>query len=180
MNRLFEKYKNEAKPLLMKKFSLKNVMQVPRFNKIVINMGVGIASQDPKYLELALKDLELIAGQRPVATLAKKAEASFKIREGMKIGAKVTLRDQRMYAFFDKLVNVAIPRIRDFRGLNPNSFDQQGNYSMGLKEQVIFPEINPDAVKHFQGMDITIGIHCHAVEHARELLKIMGVPLKDK
>ncbi len=179
-NRLFEKYKSKIVPELMKKFELKNIMETPCLNKVVINMGVGAAAQEPKYLEYAMADLELISGQKPMATVAKKAEAGFKIREGMKIGTKVTLRGGRMYAFFDKLVNVAIPRIKDFRGVSSKSFDGQGNYAMGLKEQVIFPEIDPDTIKRPQGMDIIFEVNCLSVEHSRELLKLMGMPLKEK
>ena len=179
-NRMFEKYKNEVVPALQKQFNLVNIMQAPRLNKIVINMGVGAASQEPKYLDYALADLELIAGQKPRATVAKRAEAGFKIREGMRIGAKVTLRGERMYAFFDKLVSVAIPRIKDFRGLSAKSFDGQGNYSMGLKEQVIFPEINPDTINRLQGMDIIFDVSCLSIEHSREFLRKMGMPLREK
>jgi large subunit ribosomal protein L5 len=176
--RLLEKYKKEIVPELVKKFKYKNKSLAPKLNKIVVNMGVGAALEDSKYLEAAAADLALITGQKPIFTKARKSIAGFKLREGNKIGCKVTLRADKMYEFFDRLVNVAIPRIRDFRGINPKSFDGYGNYSFGLKEQVIFPEINLDQIKRFQGMNIVIEIESFSDEESKELLRLFGVPFR--
>ncbi|MCR3921133.1 MAG: 50S ribosomal protein L5 [Firmicutes bacterium] len=178
MARLKEKYKNEVLPALMARFEYKNVLEAPRLEKVVINMGVGEAKDNPKALDAAVNDLTLIAGQRPVITKARKSVASFKIREGMSIGCKVTLRGVRMYEFLDKLVNVALPRVRDFRGVSPKSFDGRGNYSMGLREQLIFPEISYDQVEKVRGMDIIIVTSGSSDEEARELLRGMGMPFR--
>jgi large subunit ribosomal protein L5 len=178
--RLLERYKMELIPKLVEKFSFKNALEAPRLNKIVINMGVGSSAQEPKHLDYAMEDLAKITGQRPVATIAKKAEAGFKIRENMKLGCKVTLRGNQMYSFFDKLVNVAIPRIKDFRGLSLKSFDGQGNYAMGLKEQVIFPEIDADKINRSQGMDIVFEIVSQSKDESEELLRLLGMPLREK
>ena len=179
MERLKEKYVNEVIPALMKKFNYKSVMQVPKLEKIVINMGVGDSKENPKALENAVNDLGLITGQKPVITKAKKSIAGFKIREGMNLGCKVTLRSAKMYEFMDRLVSISIPRIRDFRGLNPNSFDGRGNYSMGVKEQLIFPEIEYEKVDKLRGMDIIFVTTANSDEEARELLTLMGMPFKN-
>lgn len=179
MERLREKYVNEVIPALMKKFNYKSVMQVPKLEKIVINMGVGDSKENPKALENAVNDLGLITGQKPVITKAKKSIAGFKIREGMNLGCKVTLRSAKMYEFMDRLVSISIPRIRDFRGLNPNSFDGRGNYSMGVKEQLIFPEIEYEKVDKLRGMDIIFVTTANSDEEARELLTLMGMPFKN-
>lgn len=176
---LKERYQKEIVPLMMKRFNYKNVMQVPRLEKIVINMGVGEAIQNPKALEAAVNDLAQITGQRPVITKARKSIAAFKVRAGMKIGCKVTLRGQRMYDFFEKLVNVVLPRVRDFRGVSPRSFDGRGNYNLGLREQVIFPEIDYDKIDKIRGMDITIVTTAKTDEEARELLRYMGMPFRE-
>jgi large subunit ribosomal protein L5 len=162
----------------MKKFNYKSPMQVPRIEKVVINMGVGEAVQNPKALDGAVEDLTLISGQKPVITRAKKSIAGFKVREGMPIGAKVTLRGERMYHFLDKLINVALPRVRDFRGVSPKSFDGRGNYNLGLKEQLIFPEISYDKVDKVRGMDVVIVTSAKTDEEARELLTLMGMPFR--
>ena len=154
MSRLSEQYKNEIVDAMIKKFGYKNIMEVPKLDKIVINMGVGEAKENAKILESAMKDLEIIAGQKPITTKAKNSIANFKIREGMPIGCKVTLRGEKMYEFLDRLVNLALPRVRDFRGVNPNAFDGRGNYALGIKEQLIFPEIEYDKVDKVRGMDI--------------------------
>jgi len=172
------RYLDKAVPEMMKKFSYKNVNQVPRIEKIVINMGVGDAITDAKILEAAVKDLSAIAGQRPAISRARTAIAGFKLREGMPIGCYVTLRQNRMYEFFDRLVNVAIPRIRDFRGLSPRSFDGRGNYSFGVKEHIIFPEIDYDTILKVMGMDITIVTTAKTDEEAKELIMLLGMPLR--
>ncbi len=176
MARLKDKYKSEKINALMEKFQYSNVMEVPKLEKIVLNMGLGDAKDNRKVLDAAVKELETIAGQKPVVTKAKKSVANFKVREGMAVGSKVTLRGERMYEFFDRLVSIALPRVRDFRGTNPNSFDGRGNYSIGIKEQLIFPEINYDDVDKVRGMDIIIVTTAKSDEEARELLKLMGVP----
>ncbi|MGI5876266.1 MAG: 50S ribosomal protein L5 [Dethiobacteria bacterium] len=178
MSTLKEKYINEVRPALMEKFSYRNVMEVPRLEKVVINMGIGEGKDNPKLLDAAVKELSLITGQRPVITKAKKSVASFKLREGMSIGCKVTLRGNRMYDFVNKLVNVALPRVRDFRGVSPRSLDGRGNYTLGIKEQIIFPEISYDDVEKIQGMDITIVTTAKTDEEARELLRLIGMPFK--
>jgi large subunit ribosomal protein L5 len=172
------RYIEKAVPEMMKKFGYKNVNQVPRLEKIVVNMGVGDAITDAKILEAAVKDLGAITGQRPSISRAKAAIAGFKLREGMPIGCHVTLRHNRMYEFFDRLVNVAIPRIRDFRGLNPRSFDGRGNYSFGVREHIIFPEIDYDKILKVMGMDITIVTTAKTDEEARELILLLGMPLR--
>ena len=178
MPRLKDIYKSEAIPALMKKFSYKNVMQVPRLEKIVINMGLGDTKDNPKSLDSAVDDLTVISGQKPVVTKAKKSVANFKVREGMKIGAKVTLRGDRMYEFADRLMNIALPRVRDFRGISPSSFDGRGNFAMGLKEQLVFPEIVYDNVDKIRGMDIIMVTTAQTDEEARELLDLLGMPFK--
>ncbi len=176
MTKLQETYKNEIVPELMKKFEYKSIMQVPKLEKIVINMGVSDVRENAKALESAMRDLEIITGQRPIATTAKKSIAGFKIREGMKIGCKVTLRADKMYDFITKLFNVALPRVRDFKGLSPNSFDGRGNYTMGVKEQLIFPEIEYDKIDKIRGMDIIFVTTAHTDEEAKELLRLLGMP----
>ena len=178
MSRLQEQYKNQLHGEIMQKLGLKNPMEVPRISKITLNMGVGEAVADKKVLENAMGDLEKIAGQKPQITSARKSIATFKIRDGYKIGCMVTLRRERMYEFLDRLVNIAIPRVRDFRGLNPKSFDRQGNYSIGVSEQIIFPEIDLDKVKHLNGMHITIVTNARTNEEAKELLAAFGFPFK--
>jgi large subunit ribosomal protein L5 len=178
MNRLKEKFQKEITPALMSKFSYKSVMQVPNINKIVINMGVGDAVQNVKALDNAVEELTAIVGQKPVVTVAKKSIAGFRLREGMPIGAKVTLRGERMYQFLDKLVSVALPRVRDFRGISKKSFDGRGNYTLGVKEQLIFPEIDYDKVNKVRGMDIIIVTTANTDEEARELLTQFGMPFK--
>ena len=175
-SRLKEMYQNEIVPALTKKFGYKNVMQVPKLDKIVVNMGVGEAKENAKLLESAMKDLEIITGQKPITTTAKKSIANFKIREGMKIGCKVTLRGDRMYEFLDRLVNLSLPRVRDFRGVNPNSFDGRGNYALGIREQLIFPEIEYDKIDKTRGMDIIIVTTANTDEEARELLAQFSMP----
>lgn len=174
--RLEEMYKKEIKDALMKKFSYKSVMQIPKLDKVVINMGVGDAKDNSKAVESAANDLGLITGQKPIITKAKKSVASFKVREGMSIGCKVTLRGSRMYEFVDRLFNAALPRVRDFRGINPNSFDGRGNYSLGIKEHLIFPEIDYDKIDKIRGMDIIFVTTAHTDEEAKELLSLMGAP----
>ena len=180
MARLKERYRKEVVPALMKHFSYKNIMQVPRVEKVVVNMGVGQAVQDPKQLDNAVRDLTIIVGQKPVVTLAKKSIANFKIREGMRIGTKVTLRGDRMYEFLDKLFNVALPRVRDFGGVSAKSFDGRGNFAMGLREQLLFPEIEYDKVDKVRGMDVVIGTNARTDEEARELLRLMGLPFGER
>ena len=176
MNRLKEKYQKEVVPALIEKFSYKNVMQVPKLEKIIINMAVGDSVGNPKALEAAMGDLTLIAGQKPIVTRAKKSLAAWKLRQGMAIGCKVTLRSTRMYEFLDKFMNVALPRVRDFRGVNSKSFDGRGNYAIGLKEQLIFPEIDYDKIDKIRGMDIAIVTTANTDEEAREFLTLMGMP----
>ncbi len=178
MARLQEKYKTELKAELQKKLGLANPMEVPKITKITLNMGVGEAVADKKVLEQARGDMEKISGQRPVTRVARKSVAGFKIREGFPIGCKVTLRRERMYEFLDRLVNIAIPRIRDFRGLNPKSFDRQGNYSMGVAEQIIFPEINYDEIDALRGMDITITTTARNAEEGKALLEAFNFPFR--
>lgn len=178
MSRLKETYKNEIVEGMIKKFGYKNVMEVPKLNKIVINMGVGEAKDNAKVLDTAVKDLEIIAGQKVVLTRAKNSVANFKIREGMPIGCKVTLRGERMYDFADRLINLALPRVRDFRGVNPNAFDGRGNYALGIKEQLIFPEIEYDKVDKVRGMDIIFVTTAKTDEEARYLLTLFGMPFK--
>lgn len=176
MSRLKEKYLNEIKDEMQKKFEYKNVMQIPKLDKIVINMGVGEAKENAKILDTAVKDLETITGQKAVVTRAKNSVANFKLREGQPIGCKVTLRGERMYEFLDRLVNLALPRVRDFRGVNPNAFDGRGNYALGIKEQIIFPEIEYDKVDKVRGMDIIFVTTANADEEARELLAQFNMP----
>ena len=178
MDRLQEKYKNEVVPELTKKFGYKNVMQLPKIEKVIINMGVGEAVGNPKALDAAVNDLTIIAGQKPILTRAKKSLAAWKLREGMPIGTKVTLRGTRMYPFLDKFINVALPRVRDFRGVSSTAFDGRGNYAVGLKEQLIFPEIEYDKIDKLRGMNIVIVTTAEKDEEARELLKLMGMPFK--
>jgi len=178
MSRLQEQFQSTLAGEIQKKLGLKNVMQVPRITKITLNMGVGEAVADKKVMENARSDMEKIAGQRPVTTLARLSVAGFKIRDGMPIGCKVTLRRERMYEFLDRLVSIAIPRIRDFRGLNPKSFDRQGNYSMGVTEQIIFPEINYDEIDTLRGMDITITTTARNAEEGKALLEAFNFPFK--
>ncbi|HOB09146.1 MAG TPA: 50S ribosomal protein L5 [Limnochordia bacterium] len=179
MPRLKEKYKNEVVPALIERFKYANVMQVPKLEKIVVNIGVGEAVADPKTLDFAVRDLEAITGQKAIITRAKKSIAAFKLRAGMPIGCKVTLRGDRMYEFFDRLVNVALPRVRDFRGVSSKSFDGRGNYSLGIREQLIFPEIDYDKVDKIRGMEITVATTAKTDEEAYELLKLMGVPFRE-
>ena len=178
MDRLQEKYINEVVPALTEKFGYKNVMELPKFEKIIINMGVGEAVGNPKALDAAVSDLTIITGQKPILTRAKKSLAAWKLRQGMPIGAKVTLRGVRMYQFLDKFMNVALPRVRDFRGISANSFDGRGNYAVGLKEQLIFPEIEYDKIDKLRGMNIVVVTTAKTDEEARELLKLMGMPFK--
>ena len=180
MARLKEYYLKEVVPALMAKFNYKNVMQVPKLVKITVNMGVGEAVQNVKVLDGAVADLAQITGQKPVVTRAKKSVAGFKIREGMPIGCKVDLRGERMYEFFDRLVNIALPRVRDFRGVSPTSFDGRGNYTLGLKEQLIFPEIDYDKIDKIRGMDVVIVTSAKTDEEAKELLALMGMPFRNK
>ena len=176
MPRLKDMYKAEVAAKLQEKFGYKNVMQVPKLDKIVINMGVGEAKDNAKALESAVRDMEIIAGQKPVVTKAKKSVANFKIREGLAIGCKVTLRGDKMYEFADRLISLALPRVRDFRGVNPNAFDGRGNYALGIKEQLIFPEIEYDKVDKVRGMDIIFVTTANTDEEARELLTQFGMP----
>ena len=178
MSALKERYVHDVSKEMVEKFNYRNVYQVPSLEKIVVNMGVGEAKENPKLLDAAVKDLSTITGQRPIITKAKKSVASFKLREGMSIGCKVTLRGNRMYHFLEKLINVALPRVRDFRGVSPKSFDGRGNYTLGIKEQLIFPEINYDDVEKIMGMDITIVTGASTDEEARELLRMLGMPFK--
>jgi len=178
MPRLKESYVSEAVPALMKKFGYKNVMQVPKLEKIVINMGLGDTKDNPKSLDAAVADMATISGQRPIVTKAKKSVANFKVREGMKVGAKVTLRGTRMYEFADRLLSIALPRVRDFRGVSTTSFDGRGNFAMGIKEQLVFPEIVYDNVDKIRGMDIIFVTTANTDEEARELLTLLGMPFK--
>lgn len=179
MEKLREQYEKEVVPALMKKFNYKSIMEVPRLDKIVINIGLGDTKDNPKMLENAINDLSIITGQKPIITKSKKAIAAFKIREGINIGCKVTLRKGKMYDFAYKLFNVALPRVRDFRGLSTNSFDGRGNYSMGIKEQLIFPEIEYDKIDKIRGMDIIFVTTAKTDEEAKELLLALGMPLKN-
>ena len=174
--RLREKYRAEIAPELMQKFGYKNIMQVPKLEKIVLNMGLGSEKDNPKGLEKALEELSIIAGQKPIVTKARKSVANFKLREGMNVGAKVTLRGDRMYYFADKLMNIVLPRVRDFHGVSDKSFDGRGNYAMGVKEQLIFPEINYDDVDKMRGMDIAFVTTAKTDEEAKELLTLLGMP----
>lgn len=176
MSRLKETYLNEIKDAMQKKFEYKNEMQIPKLDKIVINMGVGEAKENRKLLDTAVKDLETITGQKAVVTRAKNSVANFKLREGQPIGCKVTLRGEKMYEFLDRLVNLALPRVRDFRGVNPNAFDGRGNYALGIKEQIIFPEIEYDKVDKVRGMDIIFVTTANTDEEARELLTLFNMP----
>lgn len=176
MSRLKDMYNNEIVEAMTKKFGYKNVMEVPKLNKIVINMGVGEAKDNAKVLENAVKDMETIAGQKAILTKAKKSVANFKLREGMAIGCKTTLRGEKMYEFLDRLVNLALPRVRDFRGVNPNAFDGRGNYALGIKEQIIFPEIEYDKIDKVRGMDIIFVTTANTDEEARELLTLFNMP----
>ena len=178
MSRLKDLYNSEIKDAMVKKFGYKNVMEIPKIDKIVINMGVGEAKENAKVLEGAVKDMETITGQKAILTKAKNSVANFKIREGMPIGCKVTLRGERMYEFADRLINLALPRVRDFRGVNQNSFDGRGNYALGIKEQLIFPEIEYDKVDKVRGMDIIFVTTANTDEEARELLTLFGMPFK--
>ena len=178
MNRLLAHYNENVKPELIKTFGYTSVMQAPKIDKIVVNMGVGDAIVNSKVLDAAVEDLTAITGQKPVITKAKKSIAAFKLREGVALGCKVTLRGERMYEFFDKLVSIALPRVRDFRGLSKDSFDGRGNYTLGIKEQLIFPEINFDKVLKVRGMDIVVVTTAKTDNEARELLKLMGMPFK--
>ena len=176
MARYRDIYNNEVAPALMKKFSYKSPMQIPKLSKIVVNVGCGDAKENAKVIDNVIEEITLITGQKPVATLAKKSVANFKIREGMKVGVKVTLRGDRMYEFVDRLFNVALPRVRDFKGINPDGFDGRGNYCLGVKEQLMFPEIEYDKVEKIRGMDIAFGTTANTDEEAKELLKLMGAP----
>ena len=178
MSNLKETYKKELIPVLQEKLGMKNVMAVPKLTKVVINMGVGEAANDKKHLESAFQNLTVIAGQKPVITKARKSVASFKIREGWPLGCKVTLRGDKMYEFMERLINIAIPRERDFRGLNPKSFDGQGNYNFGIKEQIIFPEINYDNIDNIRGMDVCINTSAETKEDAKALLEVLQFPFK--
>ncbi|MDD3129881.1 MAG: 50S ribosomal protein L5 [Candidatus Izemoplasmatales bacterium] len=178
MNRLLEKYRNEITPALMEKFNYSSIMESPKISKIVINIGVGDAVANPKVLDDAVNELTLITGQKPLVTRAKKSIATFKLREGMPIGCKVTLRGERMYDFLDKLISIALPRVRDFRGVNPKGFDGRGNYTLGVKEQLIFPEINYDKVSKIRGMDIVFVTTANTDQEAFELLKSFGMPFR--
>lgn len=178
MARLRDYYKNEVAPALMKKFGYKSVMQIPKIEKVIINVGCGDAKDNAKVIDSVVNDLALITGQKPVPTRARKSVANFKLREGMPIGVKVTLRQDRMYEFIDRLFNVALPRVRDFRGINPNSFDGRGNYSFGIREQLIFPEIDYDKVDKIRGMDIVFVTTANTDEEAKELISLMGAPFQ--
>ncbi|MBQ7039558.1 MAG: 50S ribosomal protein L5 [Clostridia bacterium] len=176
MTRMRAKYEEEVRKALMEKFGYKSPMQIPKLDKIIVNIGVGEAKDNAKALEAAVSDLAIITGQKPVITKAKKSVANFKIREGMNLGCKVTLRSDKMYEFLDRLFNIALPRVRDFRGINPNSFDGRGNYALGVKEQLIFPEIDYDKIDKLRGMDIIFVTTANTDEEARELLSLMGAP----
>ena len=176
MSRFAEKYKNEVAPALMNKFNYKSVMQIPKFDKIVINVGAGDAKENSKVIDSIVEEVTLISGQRAVPTYARKSIANFKLRQGMKIGVKVTLRGEKMYEFMDKLFSFALPRVRDFKGINPNGFDGRGNYALGLKEQLIFPEIEYDKVEKIRGMDICFVTTAQTDDEAREMLTLFGAP----
>ncbi len=177
-SRLKEKYTNEVVPFLVERFKYENIMQVPRLEKIVLNMGLGSSKENPKAIESAVKELETITGQRPIVTKARKSIANFKLREGMNVGVKVTLRGEKMYDFLDKFMNISLPRVRDFRGISSKSFDGRGNYAVGIKEQLIFPEIEYDMVDQIRGMDIVVVTTANTDEEAKELLEKMGMPFK--
>ena len=177
-SRLKEKYTNEVVPFLVERFKYENIMQVPRLEKIVLNMGLGSSKENPKAIESAVKELETITGQHPIVTKARKSIANFKLREGMNVGVKVTLRGEKMYDFLDKFMNIALPRVRDFRGISSKSFDGRGNYAVGIKEQLIFPEIEYDMVDQIRGMDIVVVTTANTDEEAKELLDKMGMPFK--
>ncbi|MCR6543966.1 50S ribosomal protein L5 [Dehalobacterium formicoaceticum] len=179
MARLKEKYDNEIRPALQDKFGYKNVMEIPKLDKIVINMGLGEAVQNPKAMDAAVSDLTIIAGQKPIITKAKKSIAAFKLRAGMPIGCKVTLRGDRMYQFVDKLISVSLPRVRDFKGVSAKAFDGRGNYTLGLKEQLIFPEIEYDKIDKLRGLEIGFVTSARTDEECRELLKLMGMPFRE-
>ena len=179
MARFFEKYKSEVAPALMKKFNYSSVMQIPKFDKIVINVGAGDAKENPKVIDSIIDEITLISGQKAVPTYARKSVANFKLREGMKIGVKVTLRGERMYEFMDKLFSFALPRVRDFKGINPNGFDGRGNYALGLKEQLIFPEIEYDKIDKIRGMDIVFVTTAKTDAEAQEMLTLMGAPFAE-
>ena len=176
--RLKEKYSTEVVPSLMEKFQYKSIMEVPQLEKIVLNMGLGEARENPKVMESAVEELGIISGQKPIVTKAKKSVANFKLREEMPVGAKVTLRGKKMYEFLDKLMNISLPRVRDFRGVSATSFDGRGNYAMGIKEQLIFPEIDYDKVDSIKGMDIIVVTTANTDEESKEFLKLMGMPFK--
>ncbi|MHB8918857.1 MAG: 50S ribosomal protein L5 [Desulfocucumaceae bacterium] len=178
MSRLKEKYREDVVKAMMQKFGYKNIMQVPKLEKVVVNVGVGEAIQNSKTLDAAVSDVATVTGQRPVITKAKKSIAAFKLRQGMKIGCKVTLRGDRMYHFVDKLFSIALPRVRDFRGVSPKSFDGRGNYSMGIREQLIFPEIDYDKIDKVRGMDIIFVTTARTDEEAKELLRLLGMPFR--
>lgn len=178
MNRMQERYQNEVVPALQKAFGYRNVMEVPRIQKVVVNIGLGEAMGNPKALEAAVNDLTTITGQKPVLTKARKSIANFKLREGVIIGAKVTLRGNRMWAFLDRLMNIALPRVRDFRGVSPDAFDGRGNYTLGLRDQLIFPEIEYDKIDKLRGMEITVVTTARNDEHSREMLRFLGMPFR--
>jgi len=178
MNRMQEQYKKDVAPALLKSFDFKNVMQIPHIEKVVVNIGLGEAMADPKALDAAVSDLTRITGQKPVTTRARKSIAAFKLREGVIIGTKVTLRGERMWAFLDRLINVALPRVRDFRGVSPNAFDGRGNYTLGLRDQLIFPEIDYDKIDKLRGMEVTIVTSADTDDQARVLLQLLGMPFK--
>ncbi len=178
MNRLQERYQNEVVPALQKAFNYRNVMEVPRIQKVVVNIGLGEAMGNPKALEAAVADLSTITGQKPVLNKARKSIANFKLREGVVIGTKVTLRGNRMWAFLDRLMNIALPRVRDFRGVSPDAFDGRGNYTLGLRDQLIFPEIEYDKIDKLRGMEITIVTTARNDEHSREMLRYLGMPFR--
>ena len=180
MSLLQKKYKKEITPLLKEELNLKNVMEIPRLEKIVLNVGMGEAAGNPKILEQALEELNIIAGQKAIKTLAKKSIAGFKLREGVAIGCKVTLRGQKMFAFLERLIDITLPRVRDFRGLSPKAFDKKGNYNLSLKEQIVFPEINVDKVEDYHGMNITIVSTAKTDEEGYSLLKHLGMPFQEK
>src|SRR5574338_1710293 len=180
MNRMQEKYNNEVVPALRKAFDLKNVMEVPRIQKVVVNIGMGEAMDNPKAMEAAVSDLTIVTGQKPVMTKARKSIANFKLREGRLIGAKVTLRGERMWAFLDRLLNIALPRVRDFRGVSANAFDGRGNYTLGLKDQLVFPEIEYDKIDKLRGMEISIVTTAKNDDEARALLQMLGMPFSKK
>lgn len=177
-SRLHDRYKQEIVPALQQRFGYANVMAVPKMSKVSVNMGVGEATQTPRLLDAAAKEMGLITGQKAVITRARQSISSFRLREGMPIGCRVTLRGERMYHFLDRLINTAIPRVRDFRGLNPNAFDGRGNYTLGVKEQLVFPEIDYDDIEKIRGMDITLVTTARTDEEARELLRLLGMPLR--